>query len=190
MTRGRKRKERKRILSKKQKEKLRENHIGLMVKIAERHIPGCRLLQIEDLVQIAWFALVDAAEMFDEDMGIKFSTYAGKAMNRRIITAKNNEEKMIRLPGHIIKGIPQYKAAKKKLKEELRRNPTLEEIEQETGISLKMLEEIKRVVEQPAKLLPMDPRIRSRRTIRCFSKRASKATRSTSFKAQVRPKWQ
>lgn len=150
------RKERKRILSDEQKEKLHKNHIGLIVKIAERHVPGCRLLQIEDLVDIGWFALVDAAEMFDKSMGIKFSTYAGKAIKRRIVTAKDEEEKLIRLPGHIIQGMPKYRNAKRKLEEELGRKPTLEEVEKETGISLEMLKEIQRIIEQPAKFLPMD----------------------------------
>ena len=152
----RKRKERKRILSPEQKEELHENHIGLVVKIAERHAPGCRLLQIEDLVNIGWSALVDAAEMFDKSMGIKFSTYAGTAIKRRILFAKREEEKIIRLPGHIIQGIPKYKKAKRKLKKELGRESTLEEIKEETNISLKMLREIQRIVERPVKFLPMD----------------------------------
>ena len=131
-----KKKSRLRKLSETDKKKLYEEHIGLMIATAKRYFPICHVSQIQDLTQEAWFALVDAAEYFNEAKRTKFSTYAVTIMERRIQKYINIFEKELRTPAYIAKDIQKYIKARKRLEDKNEKEPSLEELKKETGLSM------------------------------------------------------
>jgi len=156
MKQGRPRKPNKHELSNNDKKRLWEDNVGLIINIAKKYIYLCRILKLQDLVQEGWFGLQRAAELFDENRGTKFSTYAGDWIEQSILRAIKEKDKTVRLPDHIIAGMRGYSPAKEELKKQLNHEPEIEEIAQKMNITISRAKEIKKLIEKPTKFLPMD----------------------------------
>lgn len=76
-------------------------NIRLAVNVAKKYKSRAKHLAIEDLTQEAVFGLVRAAEMFNPELGYKFSTYSYGWIRQSVMRAISNLDLAIRVPIHV-----------------------------------------------------------------------------------------
>ncbi|MCS7199273.1 MAG: sigma-70 family RNA polymerase sigma factor [Caldimicrobium sp.] len=136
---------------KKLKEELVKANLRLILSIARKYAPKGALLS--DLIQEGNIGLLKAVEKFDYRKGFKFSTYATWWIRQNITKFLAENTRTIRIPVHIIEAI--YKISKiisTKFYQEYGRDPTLEELSKETGLSIERLNYIFKIMKQPISL--------------------------------------
>lgn len=124
------------------KRELSSGNLRLVVSIAKKY--RNRGLSFLDLIQEGNTGLMRAVDKYEYRRGFKFSTYATWWIRQAITRAIADQARTIRIPVHMIDVLSKLRQAQKKLTQELRREPTYEEISEMTEISL---EEVQRVMD-------------------------------------------
>ncbi len=125
-------------------------NLRLVVKIAHDYANlGLPLL---DLIAEGNVGLMTAVERFDPDKGAKLSTYAAWWIKQSIKRALANTGKTIRLPVHLGEKISRIRRVAMQMTEELGREPTDDELADETGIQRKKLMVLKTAGLRPSSL--------------------------------------
>lgn len=106
--------------------KLIRSNLRFVVSVAKRY--QNRGLSFEDLVQEGNVGLVTAARKFDPDRGVKFISYAVWWIRQAILAALARQSRSVRLPLNRATEMGQVLRARERLRQELRRDPTAEEI--------------------------------------------------------------
>lgn len=125
-------------------------NLRLVVKIAQDY--SNYGLPLQDLISEGNIGLMKAVERFDPAKGGKLSTYGSWWIKQSIKRALANQSKTIRLPVHMVDKIAKLRRISRMLTEAIGREPTDEELCEETGISPKKLTMLKRAAQRPTSL--------------------------------------
>src|SRR5437763_1191020 len=132
------------------KQRFIQSNLRLVVSIAKRYqSSGLPLL---DLVQEGNLGLIRAVEKFEYRKGFKFSTYATWWIRQAISRAIADKSRTIRVPVHIVETVAQVSRASTRLVRTLGREPTVNEIAAESGMSPAKVAAAQRVAPAPASL--------------------------------------
>lgn len=137
------------------KNEMVEHNLRLVIGVARKYI-GHAGMTFMDLVQEGNIGLMKAADKFDYSKGYKFSTYATWWIRQTIGRAVQEQSRTIRIPVHMVETAAKMNKAIRKLTQELEREPQIEEIAAEMGISA---DKIKFLFEANRDPLSLDNRV-------------------------------
>lgn len=123
----------------KARNKIIESNLRLVMKIAKKYSKGELNLDYMDVISAGNEGLIRAIESFDPNLGYTFSTYATWWIDQSITRFITNELRTIRLPVHLYEDILKIKKSKVYLFSLYNREPTIEEISENTGLSIKRI---------------------------------------------------
>ncbi len=125
-------------------------NLRLVVKIAQDYSKYG--VPLQDLISEGNIGLMKAVERFDPEKGGKLSTYAAWWIKQSIKRALANQSKTIRLPVHMVDKVSKTRKIANAMSEQLGREPTDQELSEETGISRTKLAMIMQASQRPASL--------------------------------------
>jgi RNA polymerase primary sigma factor len=124
------------------KRELSSGNLRLVVSIAKKY--RNRGMSFLDLIQEGNTGLMRAVDKYEYRRGFKFSTYATWWIRQAITRAIADQARTIRIPVHMIDVLSKLRNIQKQLLQELRREPTTEELARRVEMTV---EEVKRILD-------------------------------------------
>ena len=105
-------------------------------------------LEFQDLTQAGFMGLLKAAEMFNFNKGTRFSTYSTYWIKQHISREIMNTGHTIRLPVHMFEIVNKLQRIENLLQDDLKRDPTVEELAEAMGVEPAKIRELIIISEQ------------------------------------------
>lgn len=128
------------------KDQMVRSNLRLVISIAWRY--SNQSMAVSDLIQEGNIGLMKAVERFDHRRGFKFSTYATWWIRQAITRAIADKARVIRLPVHIFDAVNKISHESRALEQELRRDPTDEEIAHRIDIPVEKLHRLRELSQE------------------------------------------
>ncbi len=132
------------------KRELSGGNLRLVVSIAKKY--RNRGLHFLDIIQEGNTGLMRAVDKYEYRRGYKFSTYATWWIRQAITRAIADHARTIRIPVHMIETMSRLRNISKRLVQELGREPTIEEIADEAGMTISEARRVLKISRHPISL--------------------------------------
>jgi RNA polymerase primary sigma factor len=126
------------------REELIRANLRLVVSVAKNYVN--RGLPLLDLIEEGNLGLMRAVERFDPDVECRFSTYATWWIKQGIRRALVNCVRTVRVPSYMVELIYRWRATEARLRQELGREPTREEISQKLELGPEHRRQVRRAL--------------------------------------------
>jgi len=132
------------------KRELSGGNLRLVVSIAKKY--RNRGLSFLDIIQEGNTGLMRAVDKYEYRRGYKFSTYATWWIRQAITRAIADHARTIRIPVHMIETMSKLRNISKRLVQNLGREPTIEEIAHEGGMTISEARRVLKISRHPISL--------------------------------------
>jgi RNA polymerase primary sigma factor len=121
-------------------QELARANLRFVISVAKKY--QNRGVSLTDLIQEGNVGLVTAARKFDPDQGVKFISYAVWWIRQAILASLANHGRAVRVPLNRASDLARIFREKERLKQELRREPTSQELSVATDLTPELVESL------------------------------------------------
>ena len=137
-------------------QELAKRNLRFVISVAKKY--QNRGLPLTDLIGEGNVGLLTAARKFDPDQGVKFISYAVWWIRQAILASLARQGRTVRVPLNRTADLSEIVKTAEALRQELRREPTPEEISSATGLSLEVVQSLAALNTGEVRLdAPLDP---------------------------------
>jgi RNA polymerase primary sigma factor len=137
-------------------QELVKRNLRFVISVAKKY--QNRGLALTDLIGEGNVGLLTAARKFDPDQGVKFISYAVWWIRQAILASLARQGRTVRVPLNRTADLSRIVRTAETLRQELRREPTPEEIAHATGLSLDVVQSLAALNTSEVRLdAPLDP---------------------------------
>ncbi|MFI5234710.1 MAG: RNA polymerase sigma factor RpoD/SigA [Gemmatimonadales bacterium] len=137
-------------------QELVKRNLRFVISVAKKY--QNRGLPLTDLIGEGNVGLLTAARKFDPDQGVKFISYAVWWIRQAILASLARQGRTVRVPLNRTADLSRIVRAAEALRQELRREPTPEEISSAVGLSLEVVQSLASLNTAEVRLdAPIDP---------------------------------
>jgi RNA polymerase primary sigma factor len=121
-------------------QELARANLRFVISVAKKY--QNRGVSLTDLIQEGNVGLVTAARKFDPEQGVKFISYAVWWIRQAILASLANQGRAVRVPLNRASDLARIFREKERLKQELKREPSPEELSQATDLTPELVESL------------------------------------------------